>query len=372
MRPYYRSTLAYIDLDALINNVKTLATYHQSKLIAVVKANAYGHGDVIIAQTLEKNGIDFFAVASLDEAINLRYHGITSEILILGYVDPEFISEIVEYNFVVSALSLDWVLALDKNPKLRVHIKVNTGLNRFGINPDEVSKALDQLLQEGIHVEGLYTHFASSDEANNPQTQIQYDLFKNVIDSLNYPFKWIHASNSGAAVNFKTPECNSVRIGLSLYGYSDYPITLKPVMRLVTQLQHVKLVKKGERIGYGGTYTLDKDEWIGTLSIGYADGLHRLYQGACAYIESSYCEYVGRISMDISVIRLDKNYPIKTEVEILGPHIDIHALAQHIGTIPYELMTMISERVPRIYIKDNKEISILAPRLPSSKCISIK
>lgn len=367
MKPYYRNTLATINLDALSYNIKSLESIHQSKLIAVVKANAYGHGDLMVVKHLESLGIDFFAVASLDEALNLRIHGVQSDILLLGYLDPRDVQEAIQYNIVCSALTLEWVQSLPEAKGLRVHLKVNTGLNRFGILPSEVSNALNHLDQKGAVVEGIFTHFASSDVPGSTQTQEQYDRFVEVLENNPRNYTWIHSSNSGAAVHFKTPHCNAVRIGLSLYGYSDYPCDLKPVMTLTSELHDVKLVKKGESIGYGASYHAIDDEWIGTVSMGYADGLHRLYQGAQCWVNGSLCEYIGRISMDISVIRLPKHEAIHTQVEILGPHIDIYALAKHIGTIPYELFTMISDRVPRVYIKNTKQVAIVHNRFPSAK-----
>ena len=363
MKNYYRKSLAHIDLDALSFNVKALQDIHQSTLIGVVKANAYGHGDVMISKHLESLGINFLAVASLDEAIHLRRNNIQSEILVLGYVNHEDIQDAIEHNITLSLLSLTWLKSSPSLKDLKLHIKINTGLNRFGIHPKDVKEALSLCIEKQARTEGIFTHFASSDEPNSPQTDQQYTLFESIVNSLNYNFKWIHASNSGAAVNFKTPICNAVRIGLSLYGYSDYPIELKPLMRLSTQIHEIKLVKKGEAIGYGANYITQEDEWIATLSIGYADGLHRLYQGAQCYVEGQYATYVGRISMDIAVIKLEKEVPVLTEVEILGNHIDIFNLAKHIGTIPYELFTMVSDRIPRVYYKNKEIIEVINYRL---------
>lgn len=372
MKPYYRQTVAYIDLDALSYNIKSLYNYHQSTLIAIIKANAYGHGDIMVARHLESQGIRFFGVATLDEAINLRQKGISSDILVLGYVAYEDLEYVSENNLTLAALSYTWLKDLPHTNGLKLHLKVNTGLNRYGIAPELIQDALNLCDQKGCIIEGLFTHFIASDEKDSPLTKQQYDLFVHILENVNRSFKWIHASNSGAVANFPTPHCNAVRIGLSLYGYSDYEVSLKPVMRLVTQLHEVKKVIKGEKIGYNATYTTDQDEWIGTLSIGYADGFSRFFQGAHCYVEGSYCEYVGRISMDLSVIKLDREYAIGTEVELLGPHLDIHKLAKHVGTIPYEFLVQLNDRIPRIYLINQKEVAILNARFPSPELVQIK
>lgn len=370
MRTFHRPTYARIDLDALTYNIQSLQKIHQTTLIAVIKANAYGHGDEMVAQHLESIGVTFFAVATLDEALNLRLKGIRSDILIMGVVAIEDVPLCIEQNLICAALTQNWIESLPESTQgLRVHLKVNTGLNRYGVEVEQAKNALQILDRKGVLTEGIFTHFASSDEPDSPQTQTQYDLFVGLLNQLDRSFKWVHSANSGAAVHFPTPRCNAVRIGLSLYGYSDYDIDLKPVMSLMTTLQEVKRVSAHQPIGYGASYTTTQDEWIGTLCIGYADGLFRHHQGSSAYIEGQYCTYVGRISMDLTLVRLDQAYPIGTPVEILGPHLDIHKIARHLGTIPYELLAMITDRVPRVYFKDGHQVGILNARYPSSSIV---
>lgn len=370
MKPFHRPTYARIDLDALSYNISSLQKIHRTTLIAVIKANAYGHGDEMVAKHLESLGVKFFAVATLDEALNLRLKGVTNDILIMGVVAVEDIPMCVEQNLICAALTQTWIESLPEVVQgLRVHLKVNTGLNRYGVEVEEAKISLQMLDHKGALTQGIFTHFASSDDPDSPQTKTQYDLFVGLLDQLGRDFTWVHSANSGAAVNFPTPRCNAVRIGLSLYGYSDYPIDLKPVLSLMTTLQEVKRVKAHQPIGYNATYVTKQDEWIGTLCIGYADGLFRHHQGSVAYIDGSYCEYVGRISMDLTIVRLDKAYPIGTPVEILGPHLDIHKIAKHLGTIPYELLAMITDRVPRVYIKDGIQVGVLNARYPSSTII---
>jgi alanine racemase len=375
MRPSYRRTYAEINLDALEHNVHTLYNYHKKSLIAVVKANAYGHGDIMVARHLEKIGTQMCAVATLDEAINLRENGITMDILCMGYVEAMDVPLAIEHNIVLTLTSLDWVKRLNAFPvkHARVHLKIDTGMNRLGIkDKTQIFEALEIADSLGLVVEGIYTHFASSDDPTSPQTAKQYELFDSLLSSLNRNFKWIHSANSGAVVNFPTPNCNAVRIGLSIYGYSDYAVDLKPVMRLYASLLDIKSVTKGESVGYGANYVAQKDELIGTIGIGYADGIHRDIQGSHCSIGTVDCEYVGRICMDLCMIRLDKEYPIGTLVEIIGDHTSAKYLAKKMGTIVYELLPQLNGRIPRVYIQDNKEIAYINPRYPSPTPTYIK
>ena len=368
MRPSFRRTYAEINLDALEHNVRTLYNYHQKNLIAVIKANAYGHGDVMVARHLESIGITMCAVATLDEAINLRLNGIKLDILCMGYVEAVDVHLALEHNIILTLVSLDWIQKLIGYSvnSLRVHLKIDTGMNRLGIKEiHQVHQALAIADSLSIIIEGIYTHFSSSDDPTSPQTSKQYESFNNLLKSLHRDFKWIHSANSGAVVNFPTPNCNAVRIGLSLYGYSEYPINLKPVMKLYASLLDIKSVNKGESVGYSANYIAKDNELIGTIGIGYADGLHRSIQGFHCSIQDVDCEYVGRICMDLSMIRLDKTYPIGTVVEIIGDHVNAKGIAKHMGTIVYELLAQLNGRIPRVYIKDNKEIAYINARFPS-------
>ncbi len=368
MRPSYRKTYATINLDALEHNVRTLYNYHQKNLIAVIKANAYGHGDIMVARHLESLGITMCAVATLDEAINLRLNGIEMDILCMGYVEAMDVSLAIEHNITLTLVSLNWIQKLQgyQIDGLRVHLKIDTGMNRLGIKEiDQVYEALELADSLKCNVEGIYTHFASSDDPMSPQTAKQYESFNTLLESLHRDFKWIHSANSGAVVNFPTPNCNAVRIGLSLYGYSEYPVDLKPVMTLYASLLDIKSVKAGESVGYGANYIASKDELIGTIGIGYADGIHRDIQGYHCSINGIDCEYVGRICMDLSLIRLDKKYPIGTLVEIMGDKVNPKDIATYMGTIVYELLAQLNGRIPRIYLQNNEEIAYINPRYPS-------
>jgi alanine racemase len=372
MKPFFRQTWAEVDLDALKHNVLTLETYHHSALIAVIKANAYGHGDVMVAQTLERMGVAMLAVATLDEALNLRLKGIQSDVLVMGYVHAEDLALAREHNIILTVVSYDWLERLDDAHACRVHLKIDTGMNRLGLKKDdEIAAAMNLIATKGLILEGIYTHFASSDNPDNQQTQAQYNRFEAIVAKLNYPFKWIHSSNSGAVVNFKAPITNAVRIGLSLYGYSDYAVDLKPVLRLYTRLLDVKEVQKGESVGYGANYVAETDELIGTIGIGYADGLARRHQGSSCYVGDDACTMVGRVCMDLIMVRLNQRHPIGTQVELIGPRIDVYALAKHLGTIPYEIFPQLNDRIPRVYYENQRAIAVLNARYESPSPLSL-
>lgn len=286
----------------------------------------------------------------------------------MGYVEAMDVHLALEHNIILTLTSLEWVKKLVgySVEKLRVHLKIDTGMNRLGIKEvDQVYEALEIADSLQLDVEGIYTHFASSDDPTSPQTAKQYESFNTLLESLHREFKWVHSANSGAVVNFPTPNCNAVRIGLSIYGYSDYPVDLKPVMRLYASLLDIKPITKGESVGYGANYVASKDELIGTIGIGYADGIHRDIQGSYCSINGVDCEYVGRICMDLSMIRLDKVYPIGTLVEIIGDHASAKLLAKKMGTIVYELLPQLNGRIPRVYIQNNEEVAFINSRYPS-------
>jgi len=362
---FYRNTYASIDLDALSYNIRQLAQHHQKGLIAIIKANAYGHGDEMIAKYVLANGAVMLGVSSLDEAMSLRRKKVIGEILSLGYVSPTHLPIALKNQIILTASSLEWVKEIVKCDctGLRIHIKVDTGMNRIGMQTlNEVLESLALLLKHNISVEGIYTHFSSSDDPSDTITKKQYEDFEKVLAQIDYDFKWVHASNSDAALHFDTPLCNAVRIGLAMYGYSTYPNQLKPVLTLYSALVHVKTIKANESVSYGATYTATQDEIIGTIPIGYADGWNRMHQGDVAYIGSTPCEYVGRICMDQCMIRLDKEYPVGTLVELLGSQAKLFDMAKRMHTISYEILTQISDRIPRVFVLNNKVIKVINTR----------
>ena len=349
----YRQTYLKVNLAAISHNIKAIKYRSSKELIGVVKANGYGVGDLAIAEALIKEGAVMLAVSSLDEALHLRKNNIKIDILILGYVDPKDLEIVKQYKLILTVPSLDWVKEISsKDPlNLRVHVKVDTKMNRLGITTlSDWKMALTMLNKLGVKVEGAFTHYASSDEEDNYITKVQYQLFEEYLDASPIKFKWIHAANSDASFHFKEEKrTNAVRAGIALLGYCRYNEDLMPALGLYSRIVMIKHVPANETISYGCTYTTEKDEIIATLPIGYADGLVRKNQDRLVYINEDKVQIVGRICMDQCMIKLNKDAKINDEVEIFGPNIKLENMAKELDTTVYEIITLISNRVARIF-----------------------
>ena len=283
----YRETWLEVDLDAISYNVETIKELCGKKIIAVLKANAYGCGDHPVVQTVVEAGAEMIAVSSLEEALVLRNEGYTGEVLILGATRKEDLPLVMEKGITItvySATQIEAMKAYDTST-LKVHLKYDTGMNRIGFRSiSELKEALKALLDQKVKVEGIFTHFACADSSKE-KTDIQFHKFKEAVETLNYPFTWIHCDNSDASVSYFEDVTNACRLGISLYGISAYKKDLKHALSLYTRLFFIKHVPQGESIGYGATYQTKEEEIIGTIPIGYADGLIRENQGRCVYIE---------------------------------------------------------------------------------------
>ena len=361
-----RKTWLEINLDNLYFNCRYIIEHTHKKLIAIIKANGYGCGDVEIAKVALEAGASMLAVSSLDEAMALRNGGIEAPILILGYVDPMDARILIDNDIATSVVSLDWVKELVKNniEGLKIHLKVDTGMNRIGIKDiDELKEAYTILKNAKADVEGIFTHYACSDLDPNIKTNDQFNKFKQAYEALDADFKYVHCDNSDAAISYDENITNTVRIGIGLYGYVSYPSKLKRVISLYTTIINVKTVHEGETIGYGATYKCEHDEIIATLPIGYADGFIRRNSGRKLYVEGEYATLVGRICMDQCMIKLSKKYPVGTIVELIGEHIKMEDMANELGTIVHEIITNFNERLTRRYIKNGKEYLIVNKRV---------
>ena len=361
----YRNSWIEIDVDALKENVAKLKALSQKKFIAVIKANGYGNGDVAIAKACLESGADMLAVSSLDEALSIRHAGIDAELLILGYVDPIHLGICVAENISVTAVSLHWVkMAVQQEcAGLKVHLKVDTGMNRIGFQKlDEIEQGLALLKKKGVQVTGIFTHFACSDVSDNCMTDRQKARFEEVLSHLDESFEWIHCCNSDATVHYSESLSNAVRCGLAMFGVTSYRTSLKPVMSLYTKIIHVKKVPAGQTVGYGATYTTEKDEIIATVPIGYADGWVRRHQGRKAYVNGEEAEFVGRICMDQAMLRLKHWEEEGTVVELIGEHITLTQVAEELDTIPYEVMTLLSDRLTKVYRRSGSVSDAFTPR----------
>ncbi|MCE4964543.1 alanine racemase [Staphylococcus haemolyticus] len=369
---FYRSTYLNVDLSAILNNYNTVRTLHSDKtVIPVVKANSYGLGSVKIAQHLMNNGADFFAVATLDEAIELRMHGINAQILILGVIPLEDINKAIQHRVALTVPSLQWLqhaieLIRDDNEKnLWLHVKLDTGMGRLGIKSLEEYKEVIDLIQSHPHLvfEGVYTHFANADEPGDSMDN-QYEQFETLVTQAEKP-KFIHSQNSAGSLLRNFELCNAVRLGISLYGY--YPSAyvkekveteLQPSAQLLTQVVQTKYLKVGESVSYGSTYTATEDIKIAILPIGYADGYLRSMQGAFVNVKGHQCEVIGRVCMDQMIIKVPDDVKERDTVTLLDNAYDspqsAETLAQKQDTISYEVLCNLGRRLPRIYQVDDE------------------
>lgn len=367
---FYRDTWAEIDLDAIKHNLTVLKEHTNKPFFAVLKANAYGHGDYWVAKTAMQCGASLVAVAHLDEALALRRQGFYDEILLLGHIREQDIHLAATHRISLTAISLEWVkkvVALNPDlSTLHIHLKADTGMNRIGMKTSsELQEAIVLLEKAKGQVEGIFTHYACADSPNLSHAIKQREIFHQMLDDLNYDFKWIHCENSAAAIGFQDERTNASRLGIAMLGISPLPtnLPLKPAFSLYSRLTCVKKIKKGESIGYGATYIAPQDCFVGTMAIGYADGLLRANQGRKVLIDHQEMEIVGRVCMDQCMILLNHEVPVGTLVEIISTNMPITRMANELNTIPYEIYCILSDRIPRIILSNQKQVAIINNRL---------
>lgn len=366
---FYRDTWAEINLDAIAHNIQEIRKNNHRKLIAVLKANAYGHGDYWVAKTAIEQGACMVAVAYLDEAIGLRKQGFNDDILVLGHIRANDIDLARFAKIKLTVISLAWLkqvidLNLDLNG-LQFHLKIDTGMNRIGLKDDEeILEAISLIKQHHGQLDGIYTHYHDADGDLSYCDQ-QYQHFQHVLSLLQEKPPYIHCENSAAILQYNNDCTNAMRAGLLLYGLSPIETTLKlkPALSLYSRMTHVKMVKKGETIGYGATYTAKEDCYIATLPIGYADGFIRANQGRSVIVNDEEVEIVGRICMDQCMIKLPHAYPINTKVALINEKMPVSRIAKELNTIDYEILCLLSDRIPRIVMKNQQPLAILNQRL---------
>ena len=371
MKRLTKRTWAEINLTHLEHNVNNMRAQLPAgcDYLGVVKANAYGHGAVRVAKKLEQIGVTHLAVASFDEAAELRYKGITAEILILGPTPVYLTREIVKLGKVcqtIGSLSMAKEMARRlRGETLPVHLKLDTGMSRtgFSVHRSEGLREAEEAMQlPGLNVQGVFTHFAVSDELGDPFTDCQFERFMRAVEHLEAvrgeKFKLRHCTNSGAMVNYPDFYLELVRPGLAQYGL--YPaaehgaLELKPVMTLKTRVAEITDHREGDTISYGRTYTCDDNRRFAVLPIGYADGLQRALSGKLqVLIGGRTAPQRGRICMDMCMVDITDlpDVQVGDEVEIFGCGQSVSDLAALAGTIPYELLCAVSPRVPRVYIE---------------------
>jgi alanine racemase len=374
---FYRPTWVEVDLDAVTSNVKAFrnALPDLVRLMAVVKANAYGHGALKVAETALSAGASSLGVAFLDEALQLRRAGFTCPILIMGYTDPAGYSLAIEHRLDLTFYDPDSLKKLgEKANELKqsatIHIKVDTGMGRLGLIDEQELIDMVEYIKNHPFLEwrGLFTHYACADEPDKENTFQQSDRFKQMMEALDKEgFKppQVHAGNSATGIDIPDLAFDMVRLGISLYGL--YPsndvsrdkIVLQPVLSWNTKIVQLKQVPEGTPISYGSTYRTKGIERIATLPVGYADGYTRLLAGKGEVIVKGHrVPVVGRICMDQMMINVTDvpEAELGDEVVLIGCQgnetVSAEEMAEWVGTINYEIPCKIGLRVPRIYLQN--------------------
>ncbi len=364
---------AEVSLEALRKNFRWIQNLVGSdvKIASVLKANAYGHGAVVIAKALDREAA-LFVVATLEEAVELDEAGVQTPILIIGPLwHPEEWETAVSRGFRISIGHLEQLQALvqwlPQSPKEAVvHLQVDTGMNRTGIQVEEMDAAVTLLSSTPkVRWEGVYSHFVASD-LNPTLTREQFERFQEVLKAIPNPSRLLrHMVNSAALVTFREGFLDMVRPGISLYGWAPHPslsakFALHPVMQIRARVLQVKKVQPGRGIGYGPLYRTTKETWVATLGIGYADGFPRSATNrAEVLIRGKRRRVLGSVTMDLVMVEVDPDVQVGDVATILGRDgdqwITVHDLATWAGTIPYEILVRVGPRVRRVYLEPEEK-----------------
>lgn len=386
MSLFLSRTWAEINLDNIKHNYDLIKSKldNKTKFMAVVKADAYGHGAKIIAKELDELGADWFAVSNIEEALQLREFKIKKPILILGYTPANLAKTLSENNISQALLDKYYAeklleFAKKDNVKVKVHVKIDTGMNRIGFmhhsfdDNTAVNDIFDSLNNDNLIGEGIFTHFATADydnDENGEHTKKQFDLFKDIIDKLSQKgvnFSLRHCSNSAATLDYPQYHLDMVRPGIILYGLnpSSYfeKYDLKPAFKLKSVISMIKEIKKGDSISYGRTFTAEKNMKVATIPVGYADGYPRLLSNnGFVLVNGKKAPILGRVCMDQCIVDITDidNVSVGDNVVLFGEDgLTIDDYSHLCQTINYETICLVGKRVPRVYYKNGKEIAIL-------------
>lgn len=379
----YQRVIAQINLDNIASNVKHIRNSLKDniKLMAIVKADAYGHGAVEVSKTALYNGADWLGVAICDEGVALRENNIHVPILILGYTPEAKIDEVIKNNLTQTVFSFETAKVLsDVATKLKktvdVHIKIDTGMSRIGFLPtqENINTIVKISKLPNLHITGIFTHFCTADEKDKTFTYEQYRRFEYVCKNLEQKgIKDIirHAANSACILEIKDVCLDMVRAGIIIYGLmpsSDVnkTIDIKPAMSLKTHISYVKTIKENTGVGYNRTYFTDKVTKIATVPVGYADGYSRILSNkARVIVNGQYANVIGNICMDQFMIDVTdiENVNVDDEVILMGSCenavVSAEELARIEQTINYEIVCNVGKRVPRVYIKNNNVLKTI-------------
>ena len=374
---HHRATRAEIDLQAFRHNFQNLRSHisPQTRIMAVIKADAYGHGALPCARVAVECGADYLGAGVIEEGIELRQSGLDAPILILGSIFPDEAEDLVRHDLATIVCTLPLAQALAKeaekqNKTASVHIKVDTGMNRLGVLPENLPELLNQIRNlPNLKIEGVSTHFASADDEVISITQAQLKKFQASLAYLKQDDRpLIHCSNTSALFKFPESHFDMVRPGLILYGALPSPSLqavlsekenlspFKPVMQWKSRIILVKSIAKGQPVSYSGSFTTQRGSLIATLPVGYADGLHRsLSNKMDVLIRGKRAPQIGNICMDMTLIDVTEIQDVQAGDEVVlfgkqeGQTITVDEMATKGGTIPYEILCNVGKRVPRIY-----------------------
>ncbi|MFV0436012.1 MAG: alanine racemase [Desulfopila sp.] len=383
-------TQATIDLAALAHNYRELRriTTASAKMMAVIKANAYGHGAAQVARVALANGADFLAVARVQEAVQLRESGVTATTLLLGYCDPRYVPYLAAHDIIASIGDMDSARALSKRAsqagvRLKAHVKVDTGMGRVGIVADALSgrngtteatrTAAREIIElsalPGLEIEGIYTHFASADSRNQAHARQQLAIFQEILAELatmGFTVPYTHAANSAALITMPESHLSLVRPGIAQYGLwpsaeiDRAALDLRPVMSLRSRIVQIKEVPAGFAVSYGSTYTTTSRALVATVPVGYADGYSRLLSGRGAMlVRGQRAPVIGRVCMDFTMIDVSGIEGVRNgdPVVVFGRQgeatLPVDELAALSSTINYEIVSTITSRVIRCYQNAN-------------------
>lgn len=358
----YKRVYAEVDLDAIRHNLTVIKERVGKKLLVVIKANAYGHGARVVSRAT-KHIADYFAVATIEEAITLREDGIKNPILILGYVSPEYFEDLVKYDIEQTVFDYESALLLAQKGG-KAHIAIDTGMGRIGFMPDDESVEIIKKIANlpNIELVGIFTHFATADEKDKAFANNQYEKFiafceKLEKEGVRIPIK--HIANSAAIIDMPENALDMVRSGIITYGLKPSAdvgdIDIIPALKLKSHVVNVKTVPKGTPISYGRTYITDSERVIATIPVGYADGYPRaLSNKGRVVINGKFAPITGRVCMDQFMVDVTDipNVRIGDEVDLINDMVTADEIAKIEGTINYETVCKISDRVPRVYINE--------------------
>lgn len=381
----YRKTYALIDCDILEDNIQDIVSkYKYQYYIGVVKANAYGHGDYII-NSLIAGGINYLAASSLEECLNIRKRNKTIPILCLEPINQEFLDICIDNKITITIPDMAYFKTLDLSKELTVHLKIDNGMNRLGFkNKEEVKKVVDTISNSKITLEGIYSHFATSGmwDTHWDEALKKFKEITSLIDLNKIPI--VHLGRSLTLVNHPKPDfVNGIRLGIIMYGFDQKmqkpkglrlikrnlylkkhkisPITysndlsLKPALTLHSEIMCIKNVKSGEYVGYGAKFIADKDIKVGIMPIGFADGLHKNNEGLTVEINNKEYKIIGEIGMDMTTVLIDDNVKLHDDVTVYK---NIKKRSRELHISAYQLLTFITNRVPRVYKEKDKYTEI--------------